>query len=225
MDETSPTGDASGEEHPPRATTDENAASLADAMLDRLNHDLRSPLGAVLMWVRVMRGDAAPGTEASTALDMIERSAASMVARLDDLAALRTAISGDVPATREPVDVAALAASAAEAAGPDAADREVTLDVSPSPGAACVPASRPRLRLAVDHALASLLVDAPRGAGLEVGVERTADAVECRLVVRPAPAAASKRSQLHARIAQRLIELEGGRVLRSGGELTMTLRA
>jgi signal transduction histidine kinase len=81
-------GDAVG------TTTDERLQEL----MARLGHDLRAPLGAVLMWTHVARS--ASGAERAAALDAIEQGAREQNAIIAELVDLTRARVGRLPLAR-----------------------------------------------------------------------------------------------------------------------------
>ena len=83
-----PAGDAVG------TMTDERLQEL----MARLGHDLRAPLGAVLMWTHVARS--ADGAERAAALDAIEQGAREQNAIIAELVDLTRARVGRLPLTR-----------------------------------------------------------------------------------------------------------------------------
>jgi signal transduction histidine kinase len=115
----------SGRTEQERASTIAGRAKQKD--LARLAHDLRTPLSAVLMWVRLLRAGSAP--DPAAALAAIEASAVELSRALDKL-------------SRAPAKKAARRRDQ-DAGGRDlrkAAKRET---VSPSPRAAAPKARRP----------------------------------------------------------------------------------
>lgn len=60
-------------------------------LLDRLAHDTRTPLAALLMWVRLLRAGQAPTAHA---LAVIERNAMALSARIDEIQPLADRLRG-----------------------------------------------------------------------------------------------------------------------------------
>jgi signal transduction histidine kinase len=212
----------------PDAISDE-AARFAAELIDRISHDLRTPLGSMLIWLKLLR-QAPAGAEASSALDMLERSAADQVAQLDALADTRRALSGGLRLESEPVDLAEIARVAAEALREDAEGRGVSIALLPSPRLQRVMADPRRLRQALDQLLGSLVREAPRGASIELRVDAAEGSVQCAITIRRpehavTPGPPSRSFGLHAKLARRLIELQGGRVERGNApDAAVTLR-
>ena len=203
----------------PDGISDE-AARLGSALLGKASHDLRSPLGSILMWARVLRLADPTGSDAASARDMIERSAADAVAELDAIEDLRRALTGDVPPGHEPVDLPALLLASVATANEEASLRGVSIDLLPSAPIGAIVANPRRLRLALDHVLGGLLREAPRGASIAVRVDVVDGEARCEFALASNELAAPARADLRARLAHRLIELQGGELRRERGHGT-----
>lgn len=194
------------------------AADLLGDIVDLLAHDLRSPLGSILMWARILRQAPQGAPDAATALEMIERSTASMVASLEELSASRTALKGALTGARQPLDLAALLASIAGARGAYEAPGPGT-DHEDAPARGFVLADPKALRLGIEHLITGLLLESPEGA--RVGWQQVSSEQDERfaswLISAIAPDAlvapehaTSRRAALQVRIAARIVELQGG---------------
>lgn len=92
----------------------------------RLAHDMRAPLGAIFMWVHVLRsGDK---TDVQSAVDAIEASARRQSRMMGDLVDMARAVVGRLPVDRRPVDLRSLVRSAVEEKVKDASVHRVVLD-------------------------------------------------------------------------------------------------
>ena len=70
-------------------------------LLDKIAHDTRTPLAALLMWTRLLRAGQAPS---AAALDAIERNAVALSKRIDDLQPIADRLRGVRP--EEPATLA-----------------------------------------------------------------------------------------------------------------------
>lgn len=198
----------------------EASARLASDLIGEISHDLRSPLGAILLWAKILRQTPPGHPDASSALEMIDRSAAQLMAQLDDMTATCVSLTGTPRPESEPTDLAALAEAASEAARSQALDRDVLLEVVRDQRVDAIHVIPAWLRLALDHVIGGLVHDAPRGATIEVRVDAAEDGARCRVTMTSpglapgvAPPERSRRSITRARLARRLVENQGGQLL------------
>jgi|GEM_PF-2298600 len=119
-----------------------------------LAHELRTPLGAILMWTHVLR--AGRESDRQVALDAIESSARSQSLAIATLLDVTRALAGQLPIERQSVDL----------------EQAVRLAVEESQPAAS--AATVRLRLVVHDARLPVRGDAPRLRSLVVGLIKNA---------------------------------------------------
>jgi len=112
-----------------RAHTDAEAAGrVKDEFLAVLSHELRTPLNAVLGWARILRSRQV-GDQIEHAVSVIERNAVAQARLIDDLLDLSRIITGKIRLQPEPVDIAAVAASALEVVKPAADAKRIGIDL------------------------------------------------------------------------------------------------
>lgn len=111
--------------------------------MTRFAHELRTPLGAILMWTHVLRSGQKEDQDAATeAIEASARSQSKMIGRLLEVC---RALAGRLEVERKPLDFVEIVRAAVDALLPVAASREVSLIFSPP--AAAMPVLGDRLRL------------------------------------------------------------------------------
>jgi PAS domain S-box-containing protein len=108
------------------------AGRQKDEFLAMLAHELRNPLAPVRNALQVMK---MPGADVEQARGMAERQVAHMVRLVDDLLDVSRIMRGRIELRKEPVELAAVLAQAAETAQPmlDAHGQELVLSAPPEP--------------------------------------------------------------------------------------------
>jgi two-component system, sensor histidine kinase len=159
-----------------------------DALLLRLSHDLRAPLGSVVTLCQLLLdGDAGPlSMKQHQYVEVIRRGGQTVLALVDDMLDLVAIDSGRSDVEPELVDVAALARQAADTSHPLAREKGIPIQVSaPSrPVAARVDARRLRHVLsrmvehvvsATDHGYVEVDVEPSTSGTVEVAIRNTRD--------------------------------------------------
>ncbi len=148
---------------------------LADA-----SHELRTPLASIRGYSELFRlGADADPDDLRTAMRRIEDESARMGVLVDDLLTLARLDEVREP-RREPVDLAEIAADAAEDARASAPSRSVKLDVA-GDGGTEVRGDPGQLRQVAANLLANAIAHTPDGTPVEVTVTGAPDEVEIRV--------------------------------------------
>lgn len=147
------------------------------AFVAMLAHELRTPLGAILMWAHVLRMGRESDREA--AVDAIETSARAQSKLIGSLLDVTRAAAGRLRIEKLPVDLAAVTRSAAEEFHASATVAKVRLDirVPPAPGPWWVIGDALRLREMVTTLLGNALRVSSEGGAVELVLSRTATMV------------------------------------------------
>jgi signal transduction histidine kinase len=214
-----------------------------DGLLRRATHDLRTPLGALLMWLKILRADPS-GPQSGNAVDMTERAArqlGSIVSAIEDAQLLMT---GTLELRVESVDLVAAAGSALDSARAMAASRKLAVELAPSGATILVDGDAERLGRVLERLIADVIVLTPSSGSVRIDVDSSGSmgrvALRCKglvltvplrqaLVASPEwPALAGPGGQvaLDFTMASRLIELHGGDLRAADGsdEMTIELR-
>ncbi len=154
--------------HAREASEDRLRRFLADA-----SHELRTPLAAIRGYAELFRlGAGREPDDAAASMRRIEDEAKRMGELVENL--LTLARLDQVPAAeRKPVDIAGLAATAAEDARVTAPEREISFTAS---GPVTVMGDSSQLQQVIANLVRNALVHTPAGTPVEVCVERDGDA-------------------------------------------------
>ncbi len=129
-----------------------------DEFLALLGHELRNPLAPLRNAVSVLRVESAGEPTVARMLPLMERQLATLTRLVDDLLDVSRVSRGKVELRKERVDLTALAARAAESAGPALDEHGHCFEMDLQPGPLCAEADPAR----VEQVLANLLSNAAR---------------------------------------------------------------
>ncbi len=137
---------------------------LKDELLANVSHDLRTPLTAILGYAELMRRRGGLSDKQDAAAEIIERNARRLLRLVEDLLLLAQARAGQLRLEREPVDLAVLAADAADLTRPlaEQGGLELTLEI-PRSGVAVVQGDRLRLGQLLVNLAANAIKYTPAG--------------------------------------------------------------
>ena len=217
-----------------------------DALLLRLSHDLRAPLGSVVTLCQLLLdGDAGPlSMKQHQYVEVIRRGGQTVLALVDDMLDLVAIDSGRSDIEPELTDIAALARQAADASHPLAREKGIPVQVlAPNrPVAARVDARRLRHVLsrmvehvvsATDHGYVEVDVEPSASGAVEIAIRNTRDGLSesARRMLdaqpdleAPATSAAELQAPLPLTVAARIARKLGSPIaLRSGEDEGLSL--
>jgi two-component system, OmpR family, sensor kinase len=173
------------------------------------SHELRTPLAAVRAYAELFgRGAAARPADLERSMSGITREAERMSLLVDDLLLLARLDEGR-PLERKPVELAAIAAEAVDAARVVEPDRPIELSVEP----ATVTGDRARLRQALDNLLANARAHTPPDTPVSVELRR----VDGRAELSVADHGPGLTDEQAARVFERFYRADASRARASGG--------
>ncbi len=159
----------------------ESEVRRRDEFLSLLSHELRSPLAAIMVWARLLRDGGFEPAEAQRGLEVIERSGGALERMLDDLSCVSHIASGRLRlGTRTAVDLRSLANGASDSLRAEAEAKGVSLSSRLPSEAVVVNGDPARLQQAIASVLGNAVKFTPRGGGVELAVEVSADEVALR---------------------------------------------
>ena len=120
------------------------ANQLKDEFLATLSHELRTPLNSILGWARMLASGQIGDSQREHALHVIERSARSQKAIIEDLLDMSRITAGRFALQRRADDVARTIQAALDTIRPAAEAKHITLD-------ACIAPEARGLMLVADH--------------------------------------------------------------------------
>jgi signal transduction histidine kinase len=140
----------------------EETSRLKDEFLALLSHELRSPLGAILVWLGLLQRGGLDSAESERALGIIERSARTLERIIEDLLHASRIAAGGLMLIPQLVDLRGVVHVAVDAASGDAALKG--LELTWSPGEPIWVMGDPgRLQQAVSNLLSNAIKFTPAG--------------------------------------------------------------
>jgi PAS domain S-box-containing protein len=155
-----------------RAAAD-SGNQLKDDFLAVLSHELRSPLAAILMWIRVLQQGEQQSDSTMRGLGVMERGARALERIIEDLLHVSRISAGKLTLAPVSMDLRTVATAAIESVEGDAQLKGVTIG-RPAPGGPLMIEGDPvRLQQAVGNLLSNAIKFTPAGGEvkLELGAE------------------------------------------------------
>ena len=155
----------------------EEADRLKDEFLATLSHELRTPLTSILGWASMIRNGEVEGSNASRAIETIERNARSQARLIDDLLDVSRIITGNLRLDLHPLNLAPIVEAALDALRPTADVKGMKLQTRFVPGQCLVKGDPNRLRQVIWNLLSNAIKFTPRHGNVSIDltcVESTA---------------------------------------------------
>jgi PAS domain S-box-containing protein len=217
----------------------EAANRMKDEFLATVSHELRSPLNAILGWVKLLRGGRLNEETALRALETIERSARAQSRIINDLLDTSRIVAGKLHLNMRPIEPARMIEAAVDAARPAAQEKAISLQMQLDLGAGPISGDPDRVQQIVWNLISNAIKFTPKGGQVEVAITRSDSHAEIRVSdtgvgirseflpyvfdrFRQADASTTRRQRglgLGLAIVRHLTELHGGTVhVESRGE-------
>jgi PAS domain S-box-containing protein len=217
----------------------ESSNRSKDEFITLVSHELRSPLGAILGWTRILREKRHDGNLCDRGIEVIERNAHMQSQLVEDLMDNTRAMSGKLKLEVRPTDVAEVIEKAVEVVRPAAEARGVTLNIRLDRDAGQITGDPDRLQQVVWNLLSNAVKFTNEGGRVEVSLERVDPYVQIAVRdtgrgIRPefmpyvferyrqVDASAGRRAGglgLGLALARQLVEMHGGEIMaESDGE-------
>jgi PAS domain S-box-containing protein len=155
----------------------EEADRLKDEFLATLSHELRTPLTSILGWASMIRNGEVEGSNASRAIETIERNARSQARLIDDLLDVSRIITGNLRLDLHPLNLAPIVEAALDALRPTADVKGMKLQTRFAPAQCLVKGDPNRLRQVIWNLLSNAIKFTPRHGSVSIDltcVESTA---------------------------------------------------
>jgi PAS domain S-box-containing protein len=156
----------------------EAANRLKDEFLATLSHELRSPLNAMLGWIRLLNSRKFDEKTTARAMETIERSAKSQAQLVEDLLDVSRIIRGQLRLNIRPIELISAIEAAIETVRPAAEAKEIGIQTRLDPVAGLVAGDSDRLQQIVWNLLSNAIKFTPKGGRVDVRLERVNSHVE-----------------------------------------------
>jgi PAS domain S-box-containing protein len=149
----------------------ETANRMTDEFVALLSHELRTPIGSVLGWIRILRDNQLDPETRVRALNAMERSAGATASDIEDLLDVSRVVTGQLRIASAVVDLDALVRRAVDAEGPAALAKNQNLTLSMADAAAHrVMGDATRLQQVVRNVLSNAIRYTPDRGSINVAV-------------------------------------------------------
>jgi PAS domain S-box-containing protein len=156
----------------------EDAARIKDQFLATLSHELRTPMSAVLGWLHLLRSGKLQPSQRAQALETIERNARLQNQLINDLLDVSRIITGQLRIERDRVYPSVIVESAIETVRPQAAARQIAIDLALPDAMVLVFGDPTRLTQVVNNLLVNAIKFSSPGGTINVAVRSREDRVE-----------------------------------------------
>jgi PAS domain S-box-containing protein len=154
------------------------ANRLKDRFLAMVSHELRSPLGSILAWVKLLREQQLTQDQTQRGIDVIERNTRSQSRLIEDLVDISRMASGKMKLSLSQVDVAETMRAAMEVMQPTAHAKSLTLELSAHGPLSPIFADPARLHQVACNLLSNSIKYTPSGGRIEVHLQRVGDSMQ-----------------------------------------------
>jgi len=150
----------------------EAATRAKDEFVAIVSHELRSPLNAMLGWVRLLRGGSLDEEKREHALDVIERNANAQNRLIADLLDVSRILTGKLRISAAQMDFANVVDMAVEAVRPAAEAKRIQIDTDLDRASAVMRGDADRLQQVVLNLLANAIKFTSKGGRIAVRLRR-----------------------------------------------------
>jgi PAS domain S-box-containing protein len=153
------------------------AGRMKDEFLAVLSHELRTPLHVILAWADILKSGRHDDLVRGAA-ETIHRNAKTLKRLIDDLLDLSRIVTGKLAIKSHRVDLGAVAKAAIASAGPAAAAKAITVELSVAESGQCVTGDWDRLLQVIWHLLANAIKFTPQNGKVQVFIRNAGNDVE-----------------------------------------------
>jgi signal transduction histidine kinase/DNA-binding response OmpR family regulator len=156
----------------------ETANRVKDEFLATVSHELRSPLNAILGWVKLLREGKLDATQGARALETIERSARAQGRLISDLLDVSRIVTGQLRLNLRLIAPARFIEAAVEAVRPAAEAKGIRLEMALEAAVRPISGDSDRLQRIVWNLLSNAIKFTPGGGRVEVRLRRAGEHLE-----------------------------------------------
>ncbi|HEX5888929.1 MAG TPA: PAS domain S-box protein [Pyrinomonadaceae bacterium] len=159
----------------------EEADRLKDEFLATLSHELRTPLTSILGWASMIRNGEVEGSNATRAIETIERNARSQARLIDDLLDVSRIITGNLRLDLHPLNLAPIVEAAIDALRPTADVKGIQLKTEQLSSECLVKGDPNRLRQVIWNLLSNAIKFTQRGGVVMIDLRCVGGTVHLRV--------------------------------------------
>jgi PAS domain S-box-containing protein len=156
----------------------QEANRAKDEFLMTLSHELRTPMTSILGWSRMLPSIDTRDPLFGEAVASITGSAQLQARLIDDILDVSRIVSGKLRLEPETVDVARLILNAADAVGPTAAAKEISISTKITSGLGSMVADSARIQQVIWNLLSNAVKFTPRRGAVQIAARRTASQIQ-----------------------------------------------
>ena len=156
----------------------EAATRAKDEFVAMVSHELRSPLNAMLGWIRLLRGGGLNERKREHAVEVIERNADAQNHLIADLLDISRILTGKLRISASQLDFANVVDMAVEGIRPAADAKRIQLDTDLDRASAMMRGDGDRLQQVVLNLVANAVKFTPKGGRVAVRLKRVASDLE-----------------------------------------------
>jgi signal transduction histidine kinase/CheY-like chemotaxis protein len=151
----------------------ERASAIKDEFLSTLSHELRSPLNAILGWVRILEKRPTDAKLADEGIEVISRNAKAQSDLIADLLDMNRILSGKVRLEISNVGLSEVIREAIDTMRPAAESKQIRMEQVLSPSADAVRGDPSRLQQVLCNLLSNAVKFTPKGGRVQVTLKKT----------------------------------------------------
>ncbi len=150
----------------------ETANRSKDMFLATLSHEMRTPLNAIVGWLRILRQDGCNQEDMREGLEVIDRNTQAQVQLIDDVLDVSRIVSGKLRLEIKPCDMAEVLNAGIDVVRPAALARGITLDVQMDPAARRASCDPARIQQVIWNLVSNALKFTPKGGRVGITLSR-----------------------------------------------------
>jgi signal transduction histidine kinase len=157
----------------------EQTCRMKDEFLAMLSHELRTPMTAIVGWMKLIRGDHVEPRQLRRGLDVIHRNVQTQLRLISDLLDISAIVTGKLQIISEQLDLKSLLASISESHRLTAEAHELSLTCAvDEDGVFMVKGDRDRLHQAMSNLLTNSIKFTPDGGVIHLALRRDGGCAE-----------------------------------------------
>jgi len=150
----------------------ETANRAKDLFLATLSHEMRTPLNAIVGWIRILRGESCDAADLHEGLEVIQRNTTAQVQLIEDVLDVSRIVSGKLRLEIKPCELIESIRAGVEVIRPAAEARDITLTMQLDPAASRTSCDAARIQQVVWNLVSNAVKFTPKGGNVRVMLNR-----------------------------------------------------